>query len=96
MPRRWFFARALASEADILILNHPTRGVDVGAKEEIYSLIRKIVNSGKSVILLADTLDESIGLANRVIIMRDGLIRGEFDAHVDDKPDKVSIVKLMM
>lgn len=90
------FARALASEADILILNHPTRGVDVGAKEEIYALIREIVRTGKSVILLADTLDESIGLSNRIIVMRDGLITGEYDAKVDGKPEKVSIVKDMM
>ncbi len=90
------FARALASEADILVLNHPTRGVDVGAKEEIYALIREIVKEGKSVILLADTLDESIGLSNHIIIMRDGLITGEYDAHIDAKPEKVQIVKCMM
>jgi len=90
------FARALASEADIIILNHPTRGVDVGAKEEIYSLIRDIVSEGKAVIILGDTLDECIGMSNRILVMKDGLITGEFNADVDNKPSQVSIVSLMM
>ena len=90
------FSRALASGADILILNHPTRGVDVGAKEEIYALIREIVLKGKSVILLGDTLDESIGLANRILVLQDGLITGEFDASAGDKPEQVDVVSLMM
>ncbi len=90
------FARALASQGDVLILNHPTRGVDVGAKEEIYSLIRDIVNEGKSVILLGDTLDECIGLSSRIIVLKDGLMTGEFDACVDRKPSQVDVVGLMM
>ena len=90
------FARALASECDILILNHPTRGVDVGAKEEIYGLIRDMVNNGKSILLLGDTLDECIGLSNRLIVMRDGLITGELDAPRDLKPSQVDIVSIMM
>jgi ribose transport system ATP-binding protein len=90
------FSRALASESDILILNHPTRGVDVGAKEEIYALIREMAGRGKSVILLGDTLDESIGLSNRLMVLKDGLVTGEFDAPVDAKPSQVDIVSLMM
>lgn len=90
------FARALASQADIIILNHPTRGVDVGAKEEIYALTREVVAQGKSVILLGDTLDECIGMSNRVIVMKDGLITGEFQADAGEKPSQVSIVSLMM
>lgn len=90
------FARALASQADVVILNHPTRGVDVGAKDEIYSLIRDMVAEGKSVILLGDTLDECISMANRVLVMRDGLITGEFSAAVDGKPSQVSIVSMMV
>ena len=90
------FSRALASGADIIILNHPTRGVDVGAKEEIYSLIRDIVADGKSVILLGDTLDECIGMSNRIIVLQDGLMTGEFDAQVENKPSQVDVVSLMM
>lgn len=90
------FARAIASQADILILNHPTRGVDVGAKEEIYSLIRDMVAEGKSVILLGDTLDECISMSNRVLVMKDGLITGEFNAAADSKPSQVQIVSMMV
>ena len=90
------FSRALASGCGIIILNHPTRGVDVGAREEIYSLIREIVAQGNSVILLGDTLDECIGMATRIIVLRDGLIRAEFDASVENKPSQVDVVSHMM
>ena len=90
------FSRALASKCEILILNHPTRGVDVGAKEEIYSLIRDIVSEGKAVILLGDTLDECIGMSSRILVMKDGLVTGEFNADVDSKPGQVDVVSLMM
>lgn len=55
-----------------------------------------MVAEGKSVILLGDTLDECISMANRVLVMRDGLITGEFNAAVDAKPSQVSIVSMMV
>jgi ribose transport system ATP-binding protein len=90
------FGRILESDADILLLNHPTRGVDIGAKEEIYSLVRKLTEAGKSVILLGDTLDECIGLSSRIIVMKDGEITKEFDASPGNKPEQLDIVKYMM
>ncbi|MDR2158823.1 MAG: sugar ABC transporter ATP-binding protein [Treponema sp.] len=90
------FSRALASECDVLILNHPTRGVDVGAKEEIYATIRDMVAGGKAVILLGDTLDECIGMSSRVLVMKDGLVTGDFGASVDRKPSQVDVVSVMM
>lgn len=90
------FARVLDSECPILILDHPTRGVDVGSKGDIYKLIRDITEKGVSVILMGDTLDESIGLSSRVIVMKDGLVCGEFDCPVDGKPNQVDVVKLML
>ena len=90
------FARILASDADILLLNHPTRGVDIGAKGEIYSLIRDITAQGKGVIVLGDTLDECIGLSTRLLVMKDGEITKELDASADHKPEQVDIVKYMM
>lgn len=90
------FAKMLASNSEIVLLNHPTRGVDIGAKVEIYSLIRDMAESGKSIILLGDTLDECIGLSNRVFVMKDGLITGEFDAPADNKPGHLEILQCMM
>ncbi|MDR3337087.1 MAG: sugar ABC transporter ATP-binding protein [Treponema sp.] len=90
------FSRALASACDVLILNHPTRGVDVGAKEEIYTIVRNMVSQGKAVILLGDTLDECIGMSNRILVMKDGLVTGEFSAPADNKPSQVDVVSVMM
>jgi ribose transport system ATP-binding protein len=90
------FARVLASGAKIVILNHPTRGVDIGAKEEIYSLIRTITQSGFSVILLGDTLEECIGLANNIIVLKDGYVTKTFSAPPDDKPEQAEIVRHMV
>lgn len=90
------FARVIESEAPIIILNHPTRGVDVGAKKEIYRLIRDITEKGNSIILIGDTLDEVIGLSSRLIIMKDGLVTGEFACPAHDKPSQLDIIKLMM
>ena len=90
------FARVLDSECPILILDHPTRGVDIGAKGDIYGLIRSITEKGFSVLLMGDTLDECLGLSSRIIVMKDGLVCGEFDCPVDGKPDQVDVVKLML
>lgn len=90
------FARALESGCEILILNHPTRGVDVGSKEEIYDLVRDMTAEGHSIILLGDTLDECIGLSSRIIVLRDGLIRGSFECPVGNKPLQLDIVQQMM
>jgi ribose transport system ATP-binding protein len=90
------FARVIACSADVLILNHPTRGVDVGAKEEIYSLIRSISAEGVAVLLLGDTLDECIGLSSRILVMKDGFVQKEFDAPAERKPSQVDIVQYML
>ena len=90
------FARVLNSECPILILDHPTRGVDIGAKGDIYNLVRTITENGGSVLLMGDTLDECLGLSSRVIVMKDGLVCGEFDCPADNKPAQVDVVKLML
>jgi ribose transport system ATP-binding protein len=90
------FARAMNSQCPILILNHPTRGVDVGAKEEIYKIIREMTEKGTAMVLLGDTLDEYIGLSSRIIVMKDGLVCHEFKCDAKDKPEQVDIIKYMM
>lgn len=90
------FARVLSSGAEILVLNHPTRGVDIGAKEEIYALIREITQEGVSIVLLSDTLEECIGLANNIIVMKDGGVSHVFAADPLSKPTQSQIVKYMV
>jgi len=90
------FGRAMFSDSDIFILNHASRGVDVGAKEDIYSLIRDMTEQGASAILVGDTLDECIGMASRILVMKDGLVQREFDAPVGSKPAQADVVKYML
>lgn len=80
----------------VLILDHPTRGVDVGAKEDVYELVRDMTAEGLSVILLGDTLEEVIGLSSRILVMRDGQVTATFEAPPGAKPDQVSLVSHMV
>ena len=90
------FARAIVGGCDVIILNHPTRGVDIGAKEDIYNLIRDISEKGTSIILLGDTLDECIGISSRILVMKDGLLNGEFDCGAENKPSELEIIRKML
>lgn len=81
---------------NILILDHPTRGIDVGAKEDVYELIRDMTAEGLAVILLGDTLEEVIGLSNRVLVMRDGEVTATFEAAPGNKPAQVDLVSHMV
>ena len=65
-------ARALISKPKILLLDEPTKGVDVGARQEIYEVIRRIQKAGTSIIVVASDLDELLSLANRVVVMAGG------------------------
>jgi len=86
-------AKWLASQVRILILDHPTRGLDVGAKEEVYDLTRELVKRGISIVLVGDTLEEIIGLSNTILTMRDGRIQGRFDAPRGKKPTQVDLIQ---
>ena len=90
------FARVLDSQCPILILDHPTRGVDVGAKSDIYGLVRDITAKGCAVLVMGDTLDECLGLSSRIIVMKDGRVCGEFDCPVGNKPAEIDVVQLML
>lgn len=74
-------AKWLLRNCDILILDEPTRGIDVGAKQEIYSLIKELAASGKSIIVISSEMPELIGVSHRVIVMREGSIKGELFDH---------------
>jgi putative multiple sugar transport system ATP-binding protein len=74
---KWIFA-----DPDILILDEPTRGIDVGAKYEIYTIINRLVAAGKAVIVISSELPELLGLCDRIYALSAGRITGEMAAHV--------------
>jgi ABC-type sugar transport system ATPase subunit len=71
-------AKWLATGARILFLDEPTRGIDVGSKQEIYQLIHELADSGVAIVLMSSDLPEVLGLADRVLVMREGRIAGAF------------------
>ena len=71
-------AKWLATGARILFLDEPTRGIDVGAKQEIYQLIQALASDGVAIILLSSDLPEVLGLSDRVLVMREGRITASF------------------
>jgi len=71
---KWIF-----TEPDVLILDEPTRGIDVGAKYEIYSIINALAEEGKSIIFISSELQEIISMSDRIYVMNEGIIMGELD-----------------
>jgi ribose transport system ATP-binding protein len=80
----------LAKDADILIFDEPTRGIDVGAKQEIYSLLNKLAQQGKSIIMISSELPEILRMSHRVVVMCEGRITGELNY---DKATQESIMQ---
>ena len=72
-------ARWLANNPDIPIMDEPTRGIDVGAKYEIYQIMIDLVKQGKSIIMISSEMPELIGMSNRIIVMCNGHITGEVE-----------------
>ncbi len=72
--------RWLLTEPDVLLLDEPTRGIDVGAKYEIYQLILDLANQGKTVIMVSSEMPELLGVCDRIVVMSGGRVAGEVDA----------------
>jgi inositol transport system ATP-binding protein len=71
-------ARALLTDPEILILDEPTRGIDIGAKAEIYALIHRLADAGKAILLISSEMNEIFALSDRILVMREGALAGEF------------------
>lgn len=71
-------AKWLLNNPNILILDEPTRGIDIGAKAEIYKIISDFASKGKSIIVISSEMPELIGICDRMIVMSEGRITGEF------------------
>ena len=80
----------------LLILDHPTRGLDVGAKSDVYALIRELARSGCAVLLLSDTLEEMIAMSHRVAVMKDGELVKIVETPRGAKPGPVVILEEMV
>ena len=69
--------RWLLTKPDVLLLDEPTRGIDVGAKSEIYKLMTQLAEEGKSIIMISSELPELLGMSDRMLIFKDGKISAE-------------------
>ena len=70
-------AKVLLADTDIIIFDEPTRGIDVGARAEIYALMDDLVHKGKSLIMVSSDMEELLGMSDRIIVLSEGRITGE-------------------
>ena len=84
-------SRWLANNPDVLILDEPTRGIDVGAKYEIYTIMAELAKQGKSIIMISSEMSELMGMSDRIIVMCDGRITGELPS---EKASQEAIMNL--
>lgn len=70
-------AKSLASNSDIIIFDEPTRGIDVGAKKEIYVLMNELAKKGMAIIMISSEMQELLGMSDRIIVMHEGEMMGE-------------------
>jgi ribose transport system ATP-binding protein len=78
-------SKVLAIDPEIMIFDEPTRGIDVGAKQEMYNLIRSMVNEGKAVLLISSEMEEVIGLSDRIVVLHEGKLMKILEPHEFDQ-----------
>ena len=83
--------RWLLTKPEVLLLDEPTRGIDVGAKYEIYCIIADLAKQGKSIIMISSEMGELIGMSDRIMVMCDGRVTGFIDG---DKANQENIMEL--
>jgi len=84
-------AKWLATMPSVLILDEPTRGVDVGAKKEIHAIIDELAKTGMAIIVISSELPEVLGICDRIIVMQNGRIKGEL---LRDDATQVKILQM--
>lgn len=84
-------ARWLLTQPDILILDEPTRGIDVGAKYEIYTIMMDLVKQGKSIIMISSEMPELLGVSDRVMVMCEGRVSGILSR---EEADQIKVMQL--
>ena len=78
-------SRCLLTEPELIILDEPTRGIDIGAKAEIYALIQRLAHAGKAILLISSELPEVLALAHRIVVLRRGTVAATLDATQTDQ-----------
>ena len=84
----------LAADSNILILDEPTRGIDVNARSEFYALMNDFVENGGAIIMISSEMPEIIGVADRVIVMREGRISGEVTADEINEQNLINLASI--
>ena len=74
-------AKWLQTEPEIFLFDEPTRGIDVGAKYDIYKLINELATNGKAIVLITSEMEEVIGISDRIIVMCEGKLAGELSGN---------------
>lgn len=90
------FARWHGRGCRVMVLNDPTRGIDVGTREEIYGLIREAATAGIAVLLCAESLEELIGISDRIVIMKEGAVTAQLRTPPTAKPSEFDVIQHMM
>ncbi len=85
----------IASRSRILILDHPFCGLDVGAREEMITMIGEMAGSGIAIVLIADTVEELVALCDSLIVMKDGAIANHFPAGAA-RPSELRVLQSML
>ena len=78
--QKLLIARWLMANSDFIIFDEPTRGIDIGAKKEVYLLLNELAAQGKAILVISSELPELLGICDRILVMRDGSVRGELSA----------------
>jgi len=78
----------LIGEAKVFLFDEPTRGIDIGAKAEIYGLMVELLRRGAAIVMVSSELPEVLGMSDRILVIRDGRIAAEF-SRTEATPDKI-------
>ncbi|MDO9524731.1 MAG: sugar ABC transporter ATP-binding protein [Gemmobacter sp.] len=91
--QKLLFAKTMLSDPDIIVIDEPTRGIDIGTKQQMYGFIRRLAEQGRAIVVISSEMQEVIGLSDRVLVMRRGRIAGELTG---DAASEDAIVRLAM
>jgi len=89
--QKTLLARSLAATPKVLMVDEPTRGIDVGAKAEIHALLRDYARAGRGVVVISSEMPELIGLCDRILVMREGRLAGEVEGRTATERELIQL-----